>query len=431
VFACLAGVALAGTFPYPVHEGVLPNGLRWVAVPMPTPGVASVATWMAVGSRDEVEPGRTGFAHFFEHLWFYGTTERGGLDRERAIVRLGGEENAWTWFDETVYHLTVSSDRVPEALVLQGEVFAGLHLTADDVRREAGAVYGEYRKGVSNPDNRLSEALYALAFTRHTYGHDTIGTEADIAAMPGAYDHALAFFDRFYRPAHATVLVAGDIRPEDVSEAVARAFGGWQAGSLPRPPIPVEPKQTAARSTDVAWATETAPRLALGWPIPGHRPDDAELAALELAAALLLSPTGALTRRLVRDEALAYEVDGGRDSFVDPCLFQIRVTAREGADLARIEAVVADEVAALARGVDPAALDAVRARLAHAFVSDLDTPDGAVSALGWALRRGGGVDAVDVWYDTLSRVDGPAVSAAVSARLGPVTRNAVRLQGPR
>lgn len=424
------GLAVAGTFPYPLTSGTLPNGLRWVAVPMPTPDVAAVTTWMAVGSRDEVDRGRTGFAHFFEHLWFYGTPTRGGEARENAIVRLGGEENAWTWFDETVYHLTVSADRVPEALVLQGEVFQGLHLTADDVRKEAGAVYGEFRKGAANPDNRVSEALYALAFTTHTYGHDTIGYEADIAAMPSAFSYATDFFDRFYRPENATVLVAGDVDADAVRSAVEDAFGGWKPATRPRPVIATEPPQTVARSSRVDWPSDTAPRFAVGWPIPGHRAGNADLAALEIAASLLLSPVGSLERRLVRESSLAYDVDGGRDAFLDPCLFQIHVTAREGVDLSAVGRVVDEEIAALARAIDPVAVDAARTRLVNAFVSDLDTPDSAVHAIGHAIRRDGDLEAVDRWFGSLAGVDAASVSAAVARYLGPTTRNVVTLTGP-
>ncbi len=420
--------AWAGGFPYAVHSQVLPNGLAVHVVPTPTPGAATVVTWMAVGSRDEVDAGRTGFAHFFEHLWFYGAETLSGPARERAVVRLGAEENAWTWFDETVYHMTVAADRVPQALTLQADVFRGLTLTDEQVRKESGAVYGEFRKGLANPDGRLWEALHDLAFDVHTYGHDTIGWEADIKAMPDALDYARTFFSRHYRPERATVIVAGDVQPDAVFAAVAERFGPWERGAGPAVAPPAEPPQKAARRTEVAWPNATAPRVAIGWRIPGHDNDDASLAALQVAADLWSSPVGPLQQRLVVDEGLAYSVEVMREDFVDPSLFVIAVTAVDDAAVPRIEAILREERDLMAQGPAAETLEATRRHVSAALRTSLDTPDEAASALGWALRRDPDPTGLDRWAALVQAVTPDAVAKAVQRHLVPATENVVILR---
>ena len=127
--------ATAGVFPYPVASHVLDNGLSVHVVPTPSEGVVSYYTWMNVGSRDEVDPGRTGFAHFFEHLMFLGTEKLSGDEREAALLTMAAEDNAWTWFDETVYHVTLAAPNLPRLIEMEADRFQGLVLTADDVQR--------------------------------------------------------------------------------------------------------------------------------------------------------------------------------------------------------------------------------------------------------------------------------------------------------
>jgi zinc protease len=400
-------------FPYPIATKTLDNGLTIEVVTMPSDAVA-VYTWMRVGSRDEIDAGRTGFAHFFEHLSFYGTPTLGSDARQHEVLALGADENAWTWFDETVYHAVLSKDELPRWLAIEADRFEHLHLTDADIRRESGAVYGEFRKGQSNPDQRLSETLYGTAFTTHTYRHDTMGFEADIQAMPTAFAYSEAFFDRFYRPENATVIVVGNVDPETVFALVAKDWAGWERGKEPRPVIPVEPPQTATRQAHVDWPSATATRVAMGWHIPGYTPEDPDSAALQLAGEVLLSPVGSLHRRLIEDGALAFDVSGGADRLVDPGLFTVTVTLQHPEDLDKVEQIVREEVAAL-QHVDPAALDATRSHAKYAFLTSLDDPDNVASALGWELRRGRDANALDAYYTNYD-AQTPATVAAVSAK---------------
>lgn len=419
LFGLLLHNAQAGeVFPYEVHTHKLDNGMQVVVVPMNAPGVVSYATWMAVGSRDEVDAGRTGFAHFFEHLMFLGTPSLDAAGREKAMLRMAADDNAWTWFDETVYHVTLPAEHLAPLLAIEADRFMHLTLTPDDVRREAGAVYGEFRKGKVSPVGQAIEALYATAFTTHTYGHDTIGFEADIAAMPTGHAYAAAFFDRFYRPGHATLLVVGDVRPEAVVDQVTQTFGSWAAGTVARPALPAEPPQAGMRRREVAWSTPTAPVLAMGWRAPAFDPGDLDVVTLDLLGSILLSEIGPLEQRLVREEGLAFSVWGGLNDFVDPGLFQVTAVLRPDADLALAEAIVREEIAKVVQGVDPALLDRVRTQGRYALLSGLDTPDAVMETLGWMMRRTDGApDAVDQLFATLERVTAEDVSRVARERL--------------
>jgi len=163
-------------------------------------------------------------------------------------------------------------------------------------------VYGEYRKGQSDPDQVVFERLQGAAFTEHTYRHDTIGYEADIAAMPNGTEDARVFFDRWYRPEHAHLLVVGDVDAESAHAAVARAFGGWKAGTRAPARAPsVEPRKTTERRVVVPWTGSAAPRLSMAWKIPAHDATNPDTAGLEIAAEMLRAETGDLQRLLVRD----------------------------------------------------------------------------------------------------------------------------------
>lgn len=412
----LAAAALAGdgTWPFPVHTARLDNGLTLHVVPMGTPDVAAVYTWMAVGSRDEVDPGRTGFAHFFEHLAFYGTPTLAGPARDRKLLTLGVEENAWTWLDETVYHATLPAQHVPTWLAMEADRLANLQLTAQDVQKEAGAVYGEYRKNAADPYQALHVAVNDAAFTAHTYRHDTIGYEADIAAMPDAFAYSQAFHDRFYRPENATLIVTGDVDPAAVEAVVREHWSAWSRGTRPRPEIPVEPEQTAIRRVEVPWPSPTAPQLVMAWKAPASDPTNPDVVALQAVADLLLSPVGPLEQRLVREERLAYEVGGWRGDNVDPGLFTIVVTCREPEHLDAAERIVREELARLGTAVDAAVLDRTRTHERYAWLTGLEDPDSVASDLGSFLRRHPHVAGIDTFWSTYAALTPDQVSSVAS-----------------
>src|SRR5690606_8043870 len=213
---------------------------------MPMPGNGLVAFWSIVrtGSRDEYEPGRTGFAHFFEHMMFRGTRRYPADVYQRILTEIGADANAYTTDDHTAYHVSVAAEDLATVVELESDRFQHLEYAEADFQTEAGAVYGEYRKSRTDPLFTLYEALLAEAFHRHTYGHTPMGYERDIAAMPTLFDYSREFFRRYYRPDNTVLFVAGDVEPGRVHAPVERHYGGWQPGYV-LPAVPAEPEQTA------------------------------------------------------------------------------------------------------------------------------------------------------------------------------------------
>src|SRR5258706_8798809 len=195
--------AAAKAFPFPTEVHALPNGLRVVLIPYDSPGLAAYFTAMRVGSRNEPEKGRSGYAHFFEHMMFRGTKAHPAEDFNATVTRLGLDTNAFTDDDQTVYHLYGPSKALPTIIELESDRFAHLDYSEAQFKTEAGAILGEYAKSASDPDEKLEEKLRETAFTAHTYRHTTIGYLEDIHAMPNGFVYSHEFFRPYYTPDNA------------------------------------------------------------------------------------------------------------------------------------------------------------------------------------------------------------------------------------
>lgn len=440
---CLGGALAADEVPLlpsSLRIERLENGLTIVASPAPTPGLVAVQTWMDVGARDEVEPGMTGFAHFFEHLMFHGSEALPRDAREKRLLSLAVDENAWTDEDRTVYVARAPAASLGALLEVEADRFSDLSLTAEGVRREAGAVYGEFRKGRASPDRRIHTLLRETAFDTSTYGHPVIGLEDDIAGMPEGLDRAVAFHRTFYRPDRAVLVVTGDIEPGAVVEMARRTHGGWRGhpDASAAPERPEEPAQEAPRDVSEVWEDGPVnPRVAVGWRVPAFVPGDADGAALVLLSELLSGPSARLRRRLVEDEALAWWVWVPESMSRSDGLLEIHVEAREGVDPATIEAVIAEEIAALGAphaatrdaGRDPVAEVVARAsaKARRAAVLELDSAAAWASAIGgMTLLRGEPRD-LERHVGALGAVEAADVRRVVGAYLVPQTRTTVHL----
>src|SRR5450432_4309139 len=229
-------------FPFPVHEKTLPNGLRVFVVGYDSPGLVAYYSIVRTGSRNEVEPGKSGFAHFFEHMMFHGT-ETFPQDKYNAEIKaMGADSNAFTSDDLTVYHILAGKAALPQIVAIESDRFQHLHYQEADFQKEARAVLGEYNKNASNPLEKMTEVLYYHAFTTHTYKHTTMGFLKDIENMPNEMAYSRQFFDRYYRPDNIVILVVGDADPDTVFKLVETNCGDWKAGDK-HPAIPVEPPQ--------------------------------------------------------------------------------------------------------------------------------------------------------------------------------------------
>src|SRR6266498_5075912 len=230
--------------PFKAAEKRLPNGLKVIVVPTGFPNIVSLQIPVQTGSRNEVEPGKSGFAHFFEHMMFRGTKAYPPEKYQEILTQVGARQNAYTTDDYTNYHTTFSKEDLELMLRVEADRFRNLDYSPEGFKTEARAVLGEYNKNSANPIVKLEEVQHDKAFTTHTYKHTTMGFLKDIEDMPNQFEYSRTFFSRWYRPEHTTVIVAGDVQPAEVIRLVEKYWGGWKRGTY-SVEIPQEPPAKA------------------------------------------------------------------------------------------------------------------------------------------------------------------------------------------
>ena len=411
--------AAEGVFPYKVQTTVLDNGLKVVLVPMPSHGLSSYWSIVRTGSRDEVEPGVTGFAHFFEHVMFRGTETLPGPEYDRIVNGMGADANAFTTDDFTAYHLGFATADLPTVIEIEADRFQHLKYDETQFKTESGAVYGEYRKGRTSPFEVLFESLQDTAFDVHTYKHTTIGFEADIKAMPEHYEYSKGFFQRFYRPENVVVVIAGDFDPGATLGLIKQHYGGWKKG-YQAPAVQAEPEQTKQRRVDIPFEGQTLPILCVAFKGEKLVPTDRRMVAGTLIGELAFGETSPLYKKLVLDEQRLDSLFQNFDYNRDPGLWAVFALVKDPADVAAVEGEIWSAVDALRRAPpSQQQLDDIRARLKYGFLTRLSTPSGVCENVARLVALTGGIDVVDTLYTTLDTVTPQDVQDAANTWLTP------------
>ena len=350
-------------FTYPIEKTVLDNGLTVLSVPFDSPGIIAFYTIVRTGSRNEVEKGLSGFAHFFEHMMFRGT-EAYSQERYNDVLKaLGADSNAYTNDDWTCYHMTIPASALGKAVEIESDRFRNLKYDEPAFQKEARAVLGEYNKSASSPFQKLNEVMQDTAYTTHTYKHTTIGFLADIRDMPNQYAYSKVFFDRWYRPENCTIIVAGDVKHDELVALVKRSYDGWKRGKA-QVEIPVEPPQAETKSARLTWPLPTLPTLYLGYHIPAADPSNPDTAALGALAQAVFGETSPLYQQLVLKEQKVVLLQAEAESKRDAGLFTIVVRVRKSEDLPDVRHRIAAALAEAATvPIDPARRDQVASSL--------------------------------------------------------------------
>lgn len=422
-FALAAPPAESGAgFPFPVTISKLKNGLTVARVPLATKGLVAVQTVVRVGSRNEVELGHTGFAHFFEHVMFKGTPTWPDASRGNHLGALGFSENAYTSDDVTVYHLAGPSQHLDTVLALEADRFKNLTYTEETFQTEAKAVLGEYHKNAASPGLKMEETLLAAAFQKHTYRHTTLGFYDDIKAMPQRYAYSKQFFKRWYTPDNTLLVIAGDIDDAQLMASVTKHYGDW-AGTAAKVAIPKEPKHGGSESK-LVWDKPTQPRILQGWLTPAATMTTKDAAIAQVLGEYLAGQTSPLFKRLVLDEQLAEALTAGGDPHRDPSLFQIHVVLKAEEHRAKVSEALEQTVAEVAGGkVDEARVTAIRSHLRYGELMHLETPEqvaGSIAYLGGVL---GNPSAADTFAKQLEAVTPKDLVAFAKSHLGPKARH--------
>ena len=420
--------AQAKAFPFPTTGKTLPNGLRVFVVEYDSPGLVAYYSIVRTGSRNEVEPGKSGFAHFFEHMMFRGTAQFATEKYNAAIKAMGADSNAFTSDDMTVYHILAGAQALPTIVTIEADRFQHLEYTEADFQKEARAVLGEYSKGASDPLQPMVEALYDHAFQTHTYKHTTIGFLRDIEDMPNQFAYSRQFFDRYYRPDNTILLVVGDVTAKKVMPLIEANYGAWKAGPI-RPAVPAEPPQTHEQRATVPWKGASLPMLLIGFHIPAFSTANTDSVALEVLAELVFAERSPLFRRLVLEEQKVDHIDGSAERHVDPNLFNIVARVKQGKDMATVESAIYDEIARVAaQGTDDKTLAEVVSRTRYAFASHLSTADKVALVGADFLARTGKLTTIDETFALLSQVTVADIKRVAGQYFTPQNRTVVVLK---
>jgi zinc protease len=369
----------------------LSNGMQVVVIPDHRAPVITQMVWYKVGAADE-PPGKSGIAHFLEHLMFKGTEKIPPGEFSKLIARNGGEDNAFTTHDATAYFQRVAADRLPLVMELEADRMVNLRLTEEDVATERKVILEERRSRVDNdPSSILSEEMGASLYLAHHYGIPVIGWEHEMKSL--SREDAIAFYKQFYAPNNAILVVAGDVEPQAVIKLAQDTFGKLKPADYTPPRSRVtEPPHHAPRRVilkDDRVAKETVSRHYL-------TPSYASAAAREAEALDLLSTiigssnTGRLYRRLVVEEKKAssagawYSGEG-----LDSGRLGVYAVAGSEASLENIEASI-DAVLAEVRdkGVTAAELERARNSEIANLVYGQDSQSNQARNYGWALVTG-------------------------------------------
>jgi zinc protease len=374
--------------PLPLSDRALSNGLRVVGLPMPGLGTVAVQVWYRVGGKDD-PPGRSGFAHLFEHLMFKRTARLPDEAFDRLTEDVGGSNNAFTAADTTAYTNDVPANHLERLLWAEAERMQNLRVDAANLASERDVVKEELRERVeADPYGRLFEALPGLAYLRHPYRRPVIGSIADLDAATLA--DVQRFHATFYRPDNAVLIVAGGFDPAALDRLVDRHFGPLTAPATPVPRVNVrEPRRESPRRVSLQAPVVPLPAAAIVW--QGPRAGAADAPALQVASALLSQgDSSRFSEVLVFRDRLAQSAGFWADLNADAGMLAAFAVAAGGRTLDAVEAGMRAEIRRLAtQPIDNAELDKVRTQLQTAVIAARQTPAGQAEAAGWALINHG------------------------------------------
>jgi zinc protease len=408
--------AAGDVLPFKATERTLANGLKVIIVPTGFPNLVSIQIPVQTGSRNEVEPGKSGFAHFFEHLMFRGTPAT-PPDKYREIMgKAGARDNASTGDDRTQYYATFAKQHLERILALYADMFQNLSYAEGDFKTEARAILGEYNKNSAEPVRKLLEVQRERFFTAHPYKHTTMGFIGDIENMPNEYAYSKLFFQRWYRPQFTTLVIAGDVVPDQVLGVVEKYWGGWKAGDSAPPTIPKEPAPKGPKYAHVPWNSDTLPYVTVAFPSPAFVETDKESAAMDLISALYFGSTSDLYNRLVVKEQKIDALFVDVPSNVDAALFTVFARVKNPADAVYVrDQILATFASARSSPVPAKRLADAKSFSRYSFARTLDSTERIASVVSAFASYKRSFDTANAYFRTVESLQ-PADLQSASRR---------------
>jgi zinc protease len=394
----------------------LGNGMMVVVIPDHRTPVVTQMIWYKVGSADET-PGKSGLAHFLEHLMFKGTSKHPAGEFSQTVLRIGGNENAFTSTDYTGYFQRVPREQLGKMMEFEADRMTGLVLKDENVLPERDVVLEEYNMRVANnPEARLTEQIMAALYLNHPYGRPVIGWHQEIEKLDR--EDALAFYKRFYAPNNATLVIAGDVNADEVRPMAERTFGAVpaQPSIAPRRLRPQEPTPIAPRTVTFSDPRVEQPKLSRYYLVPSATTAAAgESAALDVLAQLLGGGSNSyLYRALVVDKPLAVNAGAGyQGTALDPTQFTISASPKRGVGFAQVEQAIDEVIAKVAQNTVAAEdLERVKTQLIAEAIYAQDNQATLARWYGAALTTGLSIEDIRSWPDRIRAVTAEQVRAA-------------------
>ncbi len=429
VATILIGTATAGAKPAnasdtrdPVENFLLGNGMEVVVIPDHRAPIVTHMVWYKVGSADE-PPGKSGIAHFFEHLMFKGTSNHKPGEFDATVSSIGGSENAFTSYDYTAFHETVASDALRTMMELEADRMRNLILTDEVIGPERDVVLEERRLRIEgDPQSLLSEEVEATTYQNHPYRVPVIGWMHEMEKLNRA--DATAFYNRYYTPNNAVLIVAGDVDAKAVRTMAEETFGKVARGPDLQPRLrPTEPEQNTSRTVTMTDDRVSIPSFGTQWVVPSYRtakPGDAE--AFDLLAEIL---GGGNRSRLYQELVVKTDVASGAGAYyqgtmLDDTTFSVYGSPRQAGGLRAVEGAVDAEVARIRRdGVTQSELEKAKTRVVRSMVFAQDSPSSMANIYGAALTTGGSVEDIADYPARIKAVTADRVKAVAQTYLNP------------
>lgn len=390
-------------FPYQILQQKLSNGLNVVTVPYQSPGIAAFYIVVRTGSRNEVEAGKTGFAHFFEHMMFRGT-EKYSKEKYSSILKsTGASANANTSLDRTMYHMTGDASKLETMFMVESDRFKNLSYSLQDFKTEAGAVKGEYTKNSANPYTKLNEMVQNTAFDSHTYKHTTMGFFEDIVDMPNQYEYSREFFNRYYRPEYCTIIVVGDVTAEKVNKLAADYFGDWKKGSY-QSSVPSEPAQKESRNVNLK-KPGFPPFLGMNYKGPAYSNTETDFPVLDVLCAAYFGENSDLYTKLVINEKKLRSLSGDATTTRDPFLISVEGSLVDAADFGYIKKEIERTLNdAKSKPIDQKLLQETKENFRNNMIMRIDNPTAIAQTLSLFTWVSGNPEAVNTYFGMYDKV---------------------------
>lgn len=405
-----------------VVDFTLENGLEVVVIPDRRAPIVTHMVWYKIGSADEA-PGKSGIAHFLEHLMFKGTERHPEGEMDRVIAEIGGYTNAFTTKDVTVYHQTVPPEFLPQMMDFEADRMRGLLLTEEVIGAERDVVIEERSQRVEvSPQALLGEESAATLYQNHPYRIPTIGWLHEMEQLNR--QDAMDFYDRYYAPNNAVLVVAGDVDPDEVKKLAEETYGKVPRGpDLPPRVRPSEPRHDTARTVTLGDPRVGVPSFTKGWLTPNYRTAGVgEAEALDLLSEILGGGSRSrFYQEIVVKTGLASAVGASYDGGAyDPSSFNIYGVPQGAHTLDEVEAAVnAQIVRLIADGVTSAELEAAKMRYVRSLIFARDEQSSMANIYGSRLANDGSIDDITNWPDRIKAVTPEQVQAVAAKYLDP------------